>query len=174
MINLSVANSMSMVLDIPTLSFVIASASVVVGAIYYLLETRHQRLIRQTESILRLSPWFSMNAKEMQEAITQVCSAEYTDYEDYMAKYAGKPEYNSLKLLGNYFEGIGLLVYRKLVKTDIVFDFWGDLVLSIWEGNQKLIFAMRKDSNAPRMFEFWEYLAKEFKKKERKINSSPA
>jgi hypothetical protein len=174
MINVSVVNSMSMVLDIPTLSVVIASASVVVGAIYYLLETRHQRFIRQTESILRLSPWFSMNAKEMQEAIAQVCSTEYTDYEDYMAKYEGKPEHNSLKLLGNYFEGMGLLVYRKLVKTDIVFDFWGDLVLSIWEGNEKLIFAMRKDSNAPRMFEFWEYLAKEFKKKGRKINSFTA
>ncbi len=156
---------MSLVLDVPTLSVVVASASVVAGAIYYMIETRHQRIMRQTESILRLSPWFSMEAKEIQEAINKVCSVEYTDYKDYLAKYSGKPEQTSLKLLGNYFEGVGILVYRKLVEVDIVFDFWGDLALSIWEGNKELIFDMRKDSGEPRMFEYWEYLAREMKKR---------
>lgn len=160
---------MALVLDISTVSVIIASASVIAGVIYYMLETRHQRVVRQTESILRLSPWFSMNAKEVQEAINRVCSAEYTDYKDYLAKYAGKPEQTSLKLLGNYFEGIGILVRRKLVGTDIVFDFWGDLAQSIWEGNEEIILAMREDSDAPRMFEFWEYLSKEMRK--RKITS---
>lgn len=156
---------MSFVFDVSTVSVLIASASVVAGAIYYMLETKHQRIERQTESILRLSPWFSLTAKEIQEAINNVCSVEYTDYEDYLEKYGGKPEQTSLKLLGNYFEGVGLLVYRKLVETDIVFDFWGDLALSMWEENEALIGDMRKNSGEPRMFEFWEYLAKEMKKR---------
>lgn len=156
---------MSIVLDVQTVSVLVASASIVAGAIYYMLETRHQRVERQTESILRLSPWFSLNAKEIQEAISNVCSVEYTDYKEYLEKYNGKPEQTSLKLLGNYFEGVGLLVYRKLVETDIVFDFWGDLALSMWEGNETLIMDMRKDSGEPRMFEFWEFLAKEMKKR---------
>ena len=156
---------MSMVFDIQTVSVLLASASVVAGVIYYMLETRHERIVRQTESILRLSPWFSMNAKEIQEAINQACSAEYIDYENYLEKYRGQPEQTALKLLGNYFEGIGLLVYRKLVETDIVFDFWGDITLSMWEENQDLILAMRKDSGEPRMFEYWEFLAKEMKKR---------
>jgi hypothetical protein len=94
-----------------------------------------------------------------------VCSVEYTDYREYLEKYDGKPEQTSLKLLGNYFEGVGLLVYRKLVETDIVFDFWGNLALSLWEGKETLIMGMRKDSGEPRMFEFWEFLAKEMKKR---------
>lgn len=49
--------------------------------------------------------------------------------------------------------------------TDIVFDFWGDLALSMWEGNETLIMGMRKGSGEPRMFEFWEFLAKEMKKR---------
>lgn len=155
---------MSLVFDVPTVSVVIASASVIAGAVYYMLETRHQRVVRQTESILRLSPWFSLSAREIQEAIAQVCSIEYTDYEDYLAKYYGKPEHISFKLLGNYFEGIGLLVYRKLVGSEIVFDFWGDIAQSLWEENEQLIMAMRKDSGEPRMFEFWEYLYKDMKK----------
>jgi hypothetical protein len=156
---------MSLPLDVPTISVIIASASVVAGAIYYMLETRHERITRQTESIVRLSPWFSLNAREMQEAIAQVCSIEYSSYKDFLEKYRGTPEQASFKILGNYFEGIGLLVYRKLVEAEIVFDFWGDIARSIWEEHEQLILEMRKDSGEPRMFEFWEYLYREMKKK---------
>ena len=156
---------MSVVLDIQTISVVIASASVIGSAVYYLIETRHERRTRQTESIIRLSPWFSLSAKEIQEAISYVCSAEYTDYEDYLAKYSGKPQQISLKLLGNYFEGIGLLVHKKLVELDIVFNFWGDVAESIWDGNEELINGMRKDSGTPFTFQYWEFLVKEFKKR---------
>ena len=68
-----------------------------------------------------------MNATEIQESISKVCSTDYTDYKDYLTKYAGKPEQTALKLLGNYFESVGLLVYMKLVEMNIVFNFWGTL-----------------------------------------------
>jgi hypothetical protein len=160
----------SSIIDIQTISIVIASASVIGSSVYYMLETRHQRRTRQTESIIRLSPWFSMDAKEIQEAISNVCSVEYTDYKEYLAKYAGKPEQTSLKLLGNYFEGIGLLVYMKLVEIDIVFNFWGDIAESVWDDNKELIDSMRKDSGTPFTFQYWEFLVKEFKKRKIALN----
>ena len=156
---------MSFILDIPTISIVIASASVMVSAAYFMLDIRHQRRMRQTENIIKLSPWFSINAKEIQEAISNVCSTEYTDYKDYTAKYAGKPEQTSLKLLGNYFEGIGLLVSMKLVDVDIVFNFWGDVAESVWNGNEEVINGMRKDIGTPFTFQYWEFLVKEFQKR---------
>jgi hypothetical protein len=156
---------MSFILDIQTLSVVIASASVIGSAVYYMIETKHQRRTRQTESIIQLSPWFNMDAKDIQEAISNVCSTEYIDYKDYLKKYAGKPEQTSLKLLGNYFEGIGLLVYMKLVEIDIVFNFWGDVAESIWDDNEELINSMRKDTGTPYTFQYWEILVKEFKKR---------
>jgi hypothetical protein len=159
-------------LDIPAISVVIASASVIGSAVYYMIETRHQRRIRQTESIIRLSPWFSLDAKEIQEAISDVCSLEYTDYKDYLAKYDGKPEQISLKLLGNYFEGIGLLVHMKLVELDIVFNFWGDVAESVWDGNEELINGMREDSGTPFTFQYWEFLVKEFKKRKITLNKN--
>jgi hypothetical protein len=161
---------MSFNLDIQTISVVIASASVIGSAIYYMIETRHQRRTRQTESIIRLSPWFNMNAKEIQEAISTVCSTEYTDYNDYLTKYAGNPEQTALKLLGNYFEGVGLLVYKKLVEMDIVFNFWGDIAESIWDDNEKIINKMRKDAGTPFTFQYWEFLVKEFKKRKIALN----
>jgi hypothetical protein len=156
---------MSFMLDIQTISVVIASASVIGTAVYYLIETRHQRRIRLTENIIQLSPWFRMGAKDIQEAISNVCSTEYTDYEDYLKKYAGKPEQTSLKLLGNFFEGVGLLVSLKLVEMDIVFNFWGDVAESVWDDNEELINSMRKDTGTPFTFQYWEFLVKEFKKR---------
>ena len=157
--------------DIQTISIAIASAGVLAGAIYYVLEIRHQRRLRQTESVIRLSPWFNMNAREVQEAVTKVCSIEYKNYEDYLERYSGKPEHMMLKILGNYFEGIGILVYRKLVEADIVYDFWGDIIQSSWEKIQPLVVDMRKDIGDPNMFRFWEYLYNEMKKIEQTLKT---
>jgi len=156
---------MSFVFDVPTVSVVIASLSVIGSAVYYMLETRHQRRIRQTESVIRLSPWLGMDAKDVQEAISNVRSAEFTDYKDYIAKYAGTPEERSLRLLGNYFEGIGLLVHRKLVDTDLVLDFWGDVAETVWDKYEEVIKGMRKDSGTQYSFEYWEFLVKEVRKR---------
>jgi len=156
---------MSSVFDIPAISVIIASASVIGSAIYYMIETRHQRKIRQTESVVKLSPWFNISAIEIQEAINKVCSTEFKNYEDYLEKYAGKPEQTALKLLGNYFEGVGLLVNMKLVELDIVFNFWGDVAESIWDSNEKIVAGMRGDTGTPFTFQYWEFLVKEFKKR---------
>jgi hypothetical protein len=158
-------------LDVSTVSVVIASAGVLAGVVYYVLEIRHQSRLRQTESVIRLSPFFNMNAREMQEAITQVCSIEYEDYDDYLERYSGKPEDTMLKILGNYFEGTGILVSKKLVEAAIVYDFWGDIIQSSWEKIKPLVADMRKDSGDLNMFVFWEYLYDEMKKTKQRSQS---
>jgi hypothetical protein len=97
-----------------------------------------------------------------------VCSIEYKNYEDYLEKYSEKPEQMMLKILGNYFEGIGILVYRKLVEADIVYDFWGEIIQSSWEKIQPLVVDMRKDIGDANIFRFWEYLYTEMKKRREK------
>ena len=157
-----------MMVDITEISAIVTAAGVLVAVVYYVLDIRHQSRLRQTETVIRLSPWFNMNAREVQEAITQVCSIEYKNYEDYLERYSEKPEDVTLKILGNYFEGIGILVYRKLVKVDIVYDFWGDIIQSSWEKIQPLVTDMRKDSGDANMFRFWEYLYNEMQKREQR------
>jgi hypothetical protein len=152
--------------DIQTVSIAVASASVLAGVIYYIIEIRHQSKLRQTESLFRLSPWFNMNAREMQEAITSTCSIEYKNYEDYLRKYSERPEHMAMKILGNYFEGIGILVNKKLVDAEIVHAFWGDIILSSWEQIKPLIADMRRDSGDMNMFVFWEHLYDEMKKRQ--------
>jgi len=152
-------------IDVPTVSVVIASISVIVYTVYFMLENRRQRRIMQTDSIIRLSPWFNIEAKDIQDAISNVCSMKYTDYKDYLEKYDGKPEQKSLKLLGNFFEGVGLLVYMKLVDLSIVYNFWGDVAESVWDDDEEIIRGMRKDVGSQWAFQYWEFLVKEIKKR---------
>lgn len=154
--------------DVTEISAMIAAAGVLFGVVYYSLEIRHQSRLRQTESLFRLSPWFNMNARELQEVVRSTCSIQSENYDDYLKKYAEEPEDMALKTLGNFFEGIGILVGRKLVDVDIVHDFWGDIILSTWEHIQPLIADMRKDSGDRNMFVFWEYLYDEMKKREQR------
>lgn len=161
------------VLLLQTVSVVIASAGVLAGAIYYILEIRHQSRLRQTESVIRLSPWLNVDAKEMQEALTITCSIEYKNYEDYLGKYAEKPEHKAMKTLGNYFEGIGILVNKKLVNAEIVYDFWGDIIVSSWEQIKPIIADMRKDSGTRNMYVFWEHLYTEMKRREQQASKLP-
>jgi hypothetical protein len=156
------------VVGVTEISAIIAVGGVLVGVVYYILEIRHQSKLRQTESLFRLSPWFNMSARDMQETVRSTCSIEYKNYDDYLEKYAEGPEDMALKILGNYFEGIGILVNRKLVDADIVHDFWGDIILSTWEQIKPLIADMRKDSGDRNIFAFWEYLYDEMKKREQR------
>jgi len=161
------------ILLLQTVSVIIASAGVLAGVVYYILEIRHQGRLRQTESVIRLSPWLNVNAEKMQETLTITCSIEYKNYEDYLGKYGEKPEHNAMKTIGNYFEGIGILVNKKLVDAEIVYDFWGDVIISTWEQIKPIIADMRKDSGTRNMYLFWEKLYNEMKKREQQAPKLP-
>jgi len=64
--------------DIQTVSIVIASAGVFAAAMYYILQIRHQSKLRQTDLAMRLySTWQS---KEFSEATLKVWNLKFKDY----------------------------------------------------------------------------------------------
>jgi hypothetical protein len=68
------------VVDIQTVSIVIASASVVAGVVYYALQLGHQTKIRQTDLVMRLYSTYGSN--EFREALIKVMNLQFKDYED--------------------------------------------------------------------------------------------
>jgi hypothetical protein len=155
--------------DISTISVVIASVGVMAAVVSFLYEVRRQSRMKQSESIMKLSPWFNISAKEMQETVAKVCSMDFKDYDDYLAKYNGKPEQIAFKILGNYYEGMGVLVQRRLMDADVVYDFWGDMVISLWEKFLPVVNGMRRDQGDLSVLMFWESLYKELKVKRQKF-----
>jgi hypothetical protein len=160
--------------DIQTVSIVIASASVVAGVIYYSLQIRHQNLqiqqqnkIRQTDLVTRLSYDISTN-KEFLEALVDTYEVEFKNYDDFVRRY-GKPISRnqvpmSFMMMGNFFEQIGVLFRNGLIDASLVSQLFP--IDMMWEKMKPLVEGMRKEYHQPELFEWFEYLYNEMKKRE--------
>ena len=154
--------------DIQTVSIMLASASVMAGIAFYAFQIRHQTRIRRTDLIVRINPWFNISPKELMENANTVMTLGYKDYDDFVQKYGslygGKPEANAVRMLLNWADGIGILLKRNLVDLDIVVDSYGGIAQAFWEKVKPLVEGYRKETNYSRWWEYLEYFYNETKK----------
>jgi hypothetical protein len=159
-------------LDIPSISAIVAAIGVIIGVILTVLELRHLRKQRETDLLVRLAPWLNMSSSELQQAGVRIQNLEYTDYDDFVKKFgllnSEKPEQTAILAVANYFEAIGILAKRKLVNTDLVFDFWGGDIPEMWEKIKPVIEGTRKKSSHSILVNA-EYLYNEMKKREQQL-----
>jgi hypothetical protein len=157
--------------DIPSISAIVAAAGVLVGIVYYILDMRHQSKVRQTDLIMRLYATFSGN--EFQDAWAKVRerASDFENLDDIFDfdKKGGLREINQVCL---FFEGIGILLQRKLVDTRMVEDLFGSSVARAWETLKAGVTKARKQLNDPTIYYYFEYLYNEVKKREQKLNQS--
>jgi hypothetical protein len=116
----------SIVVDIPilqTVSIGIASASIVIGVIYYILQIQHQKKMRQTDLIMRTQPMFTISYREFREYMLHV-PWDFKSYDDFVKKYgpfqSGTPETEATLMFLSYFEMLGILVKRKLLSARVL------------------------------------------------------
>lgn len=162
--------------DVTEISAIIAAAGVLIGVVYYILDMRHQRQERQTGLLVRVVPWINIDSKELQTAMMRTLKTEYKDYEDFVNRYgevhSEKPEQAAILALVNYFEGLGILVRRRLIDIDSVYDFWGSDINMIWEKLRPIVEGERKKWNYPTLN--CEYFYAEMKKREQQLASKKA
>jgi hypothetical protein len=152
--------------DIQTISIAIASAGVLIAAVYYVLQIRHQSKVRQTDLVMRLYDKFG--STEFQKAYQMIMGLEYEDYADYVKKY-GVDVRAALNSVGLFFEGVGVLVKRKLINMDLVDDLISTEILRAWEKIKPIAEAQRKKRGRPQIWEYFEYLYNEMKKREQQL-----
>ena len=68
--------------------------------------------------------------------------------------------------MGTFFEGIGVLLKRKLIDIELVDDLFSEPIRTLWVNMKPMIDGSRKYLNQPRVFEWFEYLYNEMKKRE--------
>jgi hypothetical protein len=156
-----------MMVDIQTVSIGIASASVVAGVLYYAFQLRHQARTRQTDLVMRLYATFSSN--EFQDAWAKVRSRaskleSIDDIYDFDRK-VGLREVNQVCL---FFEGVGILLQRRLVDTSMIEDLFGGAIARTWEKVRTGVTKARQQLNDPTIYYYFEYLYNEMKKKEQR------
>jgi hypothetical protein len=159
------------VVDIQTISVGIASASIVIGVVYYILQIQHQKKMRQTDLIMRTQPMFSISYREWREYMLHL-PMDFKGYDDFVKKYgsftSGKPEPETLLMLLSYLDMLGILVKRNLLSMNIVYDFYGMWALTMERLLMPLIEGFRKEWNV-REFVNCEYLFSEMKKREQQL-----
>lgn len=149
--------------DVQTISIAIASVSVVAGVVYYAIQIRHQSKLRQTDLVMRLFSHFG--SKEFQESWQKILSSEFKDYDDYVKKYVKADAWGVFML----FEGMGLLVHRKLVKIDVVDDLVSGPIKSTWDKMKPIIEGYRNQYNQPQFCEWFEFLYNEMENRGQRL-----
>jgi len=157
--------------DIQTISIMLASASVIGGVVYYAFQIRHQNRMRETDLIMRL--YSAYGNEEYSKAVERYLATEYRDYNDFVKKYgpivSEEPVQVAFRMVSMFYEGVGVLLYRKLVNPDLVYDLFD--VGMFWEKMKPIAEESRKRFNKPKIWEWFEYLYNEMKKREQGLQS---
>ena len=160
--------------DIQTISIAIASASVVAGIVYYAFQVRHQIKLRQTDLIMRLYSVFG--SPEFGESYQEILNTEITDT-DYLAKSPNDASNKikiSMRTQAAFYEGVGVLLHRKLIDIDLVDDLFSAAIIQAWEKLESIIKTTRERRKHPQIWEWFEYLYNEMKKREQELQQSKA
>jgi hypothetical protein len=151
--------------DVQTVSIVVATASVVVGVVFAVLQLRDFVKTRQTDLIMRLYSRFgSERFQRTEEKVWKGLSEEALNFHDYVEKY-GLAEWVTV---GTFFEGVGILLYRKLIDIRLADDLFTAPVNMAWDPMKNSIIEARKEYGQPTIFEWFEYLYNELMKREQR------
>jgi hypothetical protein len=148
--------------DIQTVSIAVASTGVLIAAIYYVLQIRNQTKIRQTDLVMRLYSTFG--SKEFQDAWTRIESIEFKNYDEYVKK-CGLGDYAQC---ATFFEGIGVLLQKKLIDINLVDALFSVPLKFMYERMKPIIEGNREQLHNQRVFEHFEYLYNQMKKREQR------
>jgi len=151
--------------EIQTVSIAVASSGVFIAAIYYILQIRHQTRSRQTDLVMRLYATFSSNEFQDAWAKVRAKASVFESIDDIydFDKKVGLREVNQVCL---FFEGIGILLQRKLADTRMIEDLFGGAIARAWEKMETGVTKARKQLNDPMIYYYFEYLYNEMKKRE--------
>ena len=153
-------------LDIPSISAIVAAVGVLIGVVLTVLEVRNLVETRQTDLVIRLYSTFG--SEELQDAWEKTQTREYKDFNAYRREY-GLREVNEV---GWFFEGVGVLLHRRLIDIRLVDDLFSSPVKRAWERLKPIAEGERNQTKRPQIWEWFEYLYNEMQKREQNLQQA--
>jgi hypothetical protein len=151
------------VIDLTSLSAIIAAISVVIAAIFAILQMRHATRTRQTGLVTQLNPSLRASANDLIES-SKILNLDFKNYEEYLEKYGRPTGDKALVTLAGYYDGLGYLFHKRLIDLDLIEYLGRRAIIGTWEKLEPIIVGLRKDTSLPDLFEWFEYLYNEMKK----------
>ena len=154
------------IIDVTSLSAIVAAISVVVAVIFAILQMRHATKTRTTELIVQLNPALKVTMNEVIESYSKIMNREFKDYKEYQENY-GDPLYDTaLHLTTGYNDGFGFLLYKRLINIETIEYILSGTTIGLWEKLKPITEGMRKQYNLPKLSKWFEYLYNELQKRE--------
>jgi hypothetical protein len=114
--------------------------------------------------------------EEYSRAVSRYLAIEFRNFNDFEKKYGSilseEPVQVAVRMVSIFYEGVGILLCRKLVDPDLVSDLFN--VNIFWEKMKPIAEHLRKQFDDPQTFKWFEYLYDEMKKREQKLQQSKA
>ena len=153
-------------ITLPIVLQILQTAGILVGIVYYVTIMRNQQRTReltlkaqeqatetrQAQLFMQIYDKFIDYGRT--EINTEVFNFEWKDNEDFWSRYSfeADPEaYRKWNNVAGFFEGVGVLVKRKLIDPEVVDDLMSWSTLSFWEKYGPVIIDGRKRLNMPMM-----------------------
>ena len=154
--------------DLTSISAILAAIGVFVGVVFAVLQVRDLIKTRQTDLIMRLYSHFG--GKEFLEARKTVMDLKFKDYSDYVKKYGRFGRFEAVSEVCMFFEGIGVLLHRKLIDISLIDDLFSPISIKIiWEKMKPVVEGWRKQFNEPQTLEWFENLYNEMQKRKQQL-----
>ena len=161
--------------DIQTVSIMLASASVIAGVVYYAFQIRHQTRIRKTDLVIKL--YSTANANEFLDAIRKVASLQTKDYADYVKQYGSLLSeslmHRAVFTVSGFYDFVGILLYRNHIDINLVYDVIGSRTIKMtYEKLKPIVQGARKEFDEPIIYAGFEYLCNELLRKEPQLRKT--
>jgi hypothetical protein len=167
--------------EIQAAYYMVAATGVLVAAVYYILNLRvsqknqeltlkaleqsakaQQMTLDTRQAQLLMNLYQKMSDPDFEEAwVKIVFTWKWSDYEDFEAKYgavSNPKKWRSLTYVGNYFEGVGILVKNGFLDAALVDDLMSSYLIRFWQKFGPIFKESRVKLGSPTIAEFMEYL----------------
>jgi len=132
------------------------TAGLLVGIFYYVTTLRNQSKARKTQLYLQLVNKFSQS--DYIEALVKFNALEWSTAEDLIEDFGNLEGRKTIATLGNWYEGLGVLVKENLLDIRVVALLLTGLVIQFWDKFIPVIDEAREAWGSPRVFIEAEYL----------------
>ena len=162
-------------MDLLELAALMQAVGILVGIVIALLQLRDLGKTRKADLLMELYATF--RSKDFTRDYMEVLQHSWKEVDDWMEIRAGLPTIKNLEAISLwlsvplYFEGVGVLLYRKMIDIALVDDLLSSEILVLWESIEPAVKEMRVRMNRPQLFEYCEYLYEQIKRREQKLSS---
>jgi len=154
-------------IDLQTLSVMIATAGVTIAAIYYIMILRNTIRTRQAQLFMRIYERF-YDAEFSRNWNWIIFTWEFTDFDDLWEKYGPDTDIEATSAfisVARFYEGIGVLVKRKLIDIKLVEDLMSEHLIRTWDKMGPFFKEARERFNWPNLFKEFENISNELEKR---------